>query len=308
MRRTSLLLMSLLAGPFAACDGTREGAIASDPMSVAFELHAGDWGPAVKLGPQGVGLLNTAALEGCPHESPDGRTLYFASDRDGSIDIWYSHRIGNGDWGTPAKLPPPVNSPANDFCPTALPDGGLLFVSTRSDLPNCGTGTADIYQARPDPAGGWIQPVNLGCTINSPGNEFSPSLVSAGGGMLFFSSDRGGNHAIYVSLRGPGNEWQLPTPVPELNLAGYNSFRPSASQDGRRIVFDSNRPGGEGGLDVWYAHRATPFDSWSTPENAGAGVNSAAAETRASISRDGQRLYFGSTRGGSSDIYVAGRN
>ncbi len=247
------------------------------------------------------------ALEGCPNESPDGRTLFFASDRDGSIDIWYSHRDRNGEWGTPDKLPAPVNSSANDFCPTSLPGGGLLFVSTRSDLPNCGTGTADIYETWPDPAGGWVEPVNPGCAINSAGNEFSPSLAAAGGGMLFFSSDRSGIQAIYVSHGGPGGAWGPPAPVDELNLAGYSSARPNVSQDGREIVFDSDRSNGLGALDVWYARRATPHGTWSTPENAGDGINSSFAETRASLSRDGKRLYFGSNRGGTGDIYVSRR-
>ena len=76
------------------------------------------------------------------------------------------------------------------------------------------------------------------------------------------------------------------------------------------IVFDSDRPGGEGGFDIWYAHRATPHGSWSAPVNAGAAINAASSETGASLSRDGQRLYFGSNRPGfrgNSDIFVSQR-
>jgi hypothetical protein len=62
--------------------------------------------------------------------------------------------------------------------------------------------------------------------------------------------------------------------------------------------------------DLYSATRAAGSDPWSTPVNLGAGVNSAAAETRPSLSWDGTTLYFGSTRPGgegSSDHYVTTR-
>jgi hypothetical protein len=52
-------------------------------------------------------------------------------------------------------------------------------------------------------------------------------------------------------------------------------------------------------------------EPWSTPTNLGPDVNSAASETRPSLSWDGTTLYFGSTRpaseAGSSDIYLTTR-
>lgn len=126
-------------------------------------------------------------------ESPNGRSLFFASTRaggQGGIDIWVARRSGGNDaWGAPANLPAPVNSAYNDFCPTP-PGGELLFVSTRPG--GCGDGTSDIYRTRLHPTDGWLEPEHLGCEVNSAGDEFSPSYVGAGGGALFFSSDRDG--------------------------------------------------------------------------------------------------------------------
>ena len=50
-------------------------------------------------------------------------------------------------------------------------------------------------------------------------------------------------------------------------------------------------------------------DAWSTPVNLGTAVNTAAGETRPSLSWDAQMLYFGRAPGpeGMSDIYVATR-
>jgi Tol biopolymer transport system component len=128
--------------------------------------------------------------------------------------------------------------------------------------------------------------------------------------MLFFSSNRDGTHKVYVSLRQPDGLFGAPVEVAELNAPGFNTFRPNVSQDGREIVFDSDRPGGLGGPDIWSATRPSVFHAWSAPVNLGPNVNSASADTRPSFSRNGQRLYFGSARPGgqgSSDIYISTR-
>lgn len=282
------------------------------PGLLQFADLATGWG-AVAAIDQGASIaINTAALEGCPAETPDGNTLFFASNRDGSIDIWYTERANRqAPWGTPQKVPAPVSlDGVNDFCPSPLPGGELLFVSNRAG--GCGPGTTDIYRTQQHPTLGWVDPEHLGCTVNGAGNEFSPSLIDAGGGRLFFSSDGAGGPGqdrIYVSTRAPDGSWGAPTEVTELNASGFSTARPRVSQDGRVIVFDSNRPGGSGLADLWISSRPSRNDPWSAPVNLGSGINSSAAETRAWLSVDGRRLYFGSTRPGqgSTDLYVVER-
>jgi WD40-like Beta Propeller Repeat len=82
------------------------------------------------------------------------------------------------------------------------------------------------------------------------------------------------------------------------------------SRDGLELYFYSARsdlPGAQGGNDIYVATRAAASDPWSTPINLGREVNSGASETRPSLSWDGTTLYLGSTRAGSSDIYVTRR-
>jgi hypothetical protein len=306
MRRSSLLIVCLAAAS-AGCDPAGSF-VPKDPLTPNHSALPDGWNTAVSVDPGGHNNVNTAFLEGCPNESTDGQALFFASDRDGNLDIWMAHRSPDGTFGDPEKLS--INTAAAEFCPTALPGGGLMFVSNRADGLNCGVGTADLYQTQFHPAEGFSQPEHLGCTVNSSANEFSPSYVPAGGGMLFFSSDRnGGKHQIYASQQALG-EWQAPDLITALNYAGANTARPNVGADGRLIVFDSDRPAGFGSFDIWYSTRSTPSGNWSAPRNAGAEVNSGAGETRASLSRDGQLLYFGSNRGGyqgNSDIFVARR-
>lgn len=291
--------------------------------AVAGARQYSDWSPA--QGAESAGgspNLNTEALEGCPIQSHDNRSLYFASNRPGGlggIDIWVAYRLPSGAWGEPANLGAGVNSAADDFCPTPLTGNRLFFVSSRAVDGACGG--PDIYQTR-KVGQGWAVPTNLGCTVNSSGAEFSPSVVNLGGvPHLYFSSNRPGgfssagadnDHDIYVSryvIDEGEAAWTTAEVVPGVNSAADDA-RPNVRFDGKEIVFDSTRPGGLGGPDIWSASRDSTNDGWNTPENLGPNVNSSSGESRASLSRDGKTLVFGSNRAGSegnSDIYYSTR-
>ena len=77
-----------------------------------------------------------------------------------------------------------------------------------------------------------------------------------------------------------------PTPVSELNDAAANDIQPNVRKDGLEVVFSSNRTGTLGGQDIWIATRPSIYDPWSAPVNLGAAVNTAAAESRPSLSRE----------------------
>lgn len=273
------------------------------------------WTPAVNLEqiPGTSPDLNTAALEGCPIVSPDGRALYFASNRAGGLgglDIWVSRRDSRDDpWGSPENLGRPVNSSADDFCPSPMRGHQFFFVSRRSHPDACGG--ADIYVTRPHPVFGWLEPQNVGCQVNSAADEASPYYLEdeTGRATLFFSSNRGGSSDIYSSVVQPDGSYGAAEPVPGLNTA-FEDARPNLRRDGLEIVFDSNRPGTNGGPDIYVSVRPTTDDAWSEPVNLGADVNTDMSETRASLSWDGRSLYFGSNRPGgegSTDIYLSTR-
>ena len=255
--------------------------------------------------------LNTPFNDGCPIQSPDGLSLFIASNRPGGLggqDIWVAHRDSvDGRWGAPENLGAPVNSAANDFCPTPLPGKRLLFVSERGGPGTCGSG--DIYLTRLNPAQGWDDPQDLGCEVNSAAGEAGPSLFeSFAGTQLYFSSTRGGDSDIYVSAELADGSFGPATPVAGLNSAN-DDFRPNVRKDGLEVVFDSNRPGTLGGQDIWSATRDSVDEPWSAPIDLTT-VNSPANETRASLSWDGRTLTFGSNRVGTegmADVYESTR-
>lgn len=286
-------------------------------------MGVASWGPAQKLDETGGNSpdLNSPSVDGCPIQSPDGLSLYFASDRPGGrggLDIWMATRTAaSASWGAPVNLGEPVNSAADDFCPTPVAKRGLFFVS-RETLPGaCGMG--DIYFTHRGPAGVWTEPERLLCAPDGPNStldEQGPSWIDPSGTVrgqkqLYFSRSAAGVAGeIFMSTRQNGARFGPATAVTALNDAAANDIQPNVRADGLEVVFSSNRAGTLGGQDIWIATRAGAGDPWSAPINIGTGVNTTVGETRPSLSRTGDQLLFGRAPGpeGMSDIYVAARS
>ena len=254
---------------------------------------------------------------GCPIETPDAKSLMLASGRAGGaggLDIWVIDREAVGaEWSEPKNLPAPINSTADDFCPSPF-ERSLYFISTEANPGACGGG--DIYLSRHSPAGEWSEPIHLPCAPigpNTPGTERSPSLIETWyGTFLFFSTNRGiagEDEDIYVSIMNSDGEFGPGYLVHALSTP-HEDQMPTVRDLGKRfeITFNSNRPGAiknsqnAYSQDAYHAQaRFLPF-WWSKPRNAGPNVNTDANETRATLSWDGSRLYVG--RG---DVYVSER-
>ena len=212
-----------------------------------------------------------------------------------------------------AFQPPGGASAADDFCPTPVRGGGLYFVSRRAIAGSCGL--RDIYFTRFNRKHGWRQPAHLGCAPQGPNSaldEQGPSYVETEvGAQLYFPRSSGvvlGD--IFVSTRFGDGSFGPAVAVGELNDAAANDIQPNVRKDGREVVFSSNRTGSvESSQDVWVSTRASVVDAWSTPVNVGRTVNTAAAETRPSLSWDARTLLFGRMPGpeGMTDIYISTR-
>jgi hypothetical protein len=172
--------------------------------------------------------LNTPSLDGCPIQSPDGSSLYMASNRPGGkggLDIWVATRTSaNEPLGAPVNLPEPINSAADDFCPTPIQGHGLLFVSRRVTAGvTCGLG--DIYFTRRNPAHGWSEPEHLGCDPAGPNSALDERGPSYEQGRLYFSRSSlppGNTGELYVSEKHGDMSFAAASQVVELNNAGAN--------------------------------------------------------------------------------------
>ena len=294
--------------------------LATAAAALAAGLYFSAWSTADKIDEVAGNHadLNTPSLDGCPIQSPDGLSLYMASNRPGGkglLDIWVATRESTSDpFGAPVSLPEPINSAVDDFCPTPIHGGGLLFVSRRViEGVSCGMG--DIYFTRLNPAHGWSEPEHLACAPEGPNSGLDEQGPSYMQGRLYFSrSSAAVPGELFVSETNGDMSFGPASLIAELSLAGVNDIQPNVRKDGREIVFSSNRTGGQGGQDIWSATRASVDDPWSTPVNL-TSINTAFGESRPSLSWDAKQLLFGRAGPvgtgegltGASDIYVSTR-
>jgi len=271
-------------------------------------------GPAINLG----SVVNGSSNDSTPTISPDGLSLYFASDRaggQGGNDIWVSKRADLSEsWGPPTNLGGPVNTSAGEVFPSLSADELMLYFSDHfgGSVRAGGAGGCDIWLAtRATKQSAWDAPVNLGALVNSSNNEVAP-CISRDGLTLYFSSDRPGGPSgwdIWKATRPTtGDSWGTPTNLgPAINSSSFDGA-PSVSSDELALFFSSSRAGGSGGNDIWVSRRAAKDQAWGAPWNLGSLINSTAADAAAGISADGSTLLLDSARAGgsgASDLWQA---
>lgn len=152
------------------------------------------WSAPVNLG----NVVNTVDTDSGPSVSDDGLSLYFQSNRAGTLgqtDLYVTTRATTMDsWGAPTNMGATINTAEYDVAPDIASDGlSLLFHSTRTG----GVGVHDIWRAtRASTSDSWGAPVNLGVPVNSIVPDTAPGL-SDDWQTLYFASDAGGNRDIW---------------------------------------------------------------------------------------------------------------
>ena len=94
---------------------------------------------------------------------------------------------------------------------------------------------------------------------------------------------------IYSAIKS-GDDWVNEKELP-WNTHEYEEVHPTLTADGNRLYFASNRPGGFGGMDLYYSDFQN--GKWSEPINLGDTINTAGNEIFPFIHEDGT-LYFAS--------------
>ena len=144
-----------------------------------------EWTAPVNLGP----TVNSKSKDTQPSLSPDGRTLYFSSNREngkGRMDIWKTYYNDDGTWTEPENLGDSINTTGDEQSPFIHPDNKTLYFSSDT-WP--GMGRPDLFLSRKKEDGGWKEPENLGYPINTSGQEIG-LFVNAKGNIAYYSSDR----------------------------------------------------------------------------------------------------------------------
>ncbi|UCG59316.1 MAG: MBL fold metallo-hydrolase [Phycisphaerales bacterium] len=236
----------------------RPGGVGDVDMWVTTRATINDrWEEPLNLGPP----VNSEYSDSDPSLSTDGHSLFFRSNRPGGCggkDLWLTTRLTEDDsWTEPVNLGSTVNSSYDEGDPSISADSLSLYFSDYTAPRPGGQGGCDIWvTTRPSTGDRWGEPVNLGSTVNSASNDFHQS-ISADGLTLFFCSNRSGglgDYDLYMTRRATTSDpWGEPENLgPTVNTV-FQEANPEISYDGSILYFDSTRPGGSGGSDLWQA-------------------------------------------------------
>lgn len=221
-------------------------------VSVRSSVHE-PWGEPVNMGPE----INSASADHSVTVSDDGHWMLFASERKGglgSLDLYMTYREDTSDpsgWEEVKHAGDMINSSLWDSCPFFYTEESLLkvyFTSGRGDEQAIGAAYVSTFND-----GHFSVPMGL-AGMNNTGNvmHFEPS-----NGLIWANRDGGfadGGDDLWTAPERTGmNKWEKPIPLGENINSSSNEGMPSITSDESLLIFHSDRPGGEGKYDIYFA-------------------------------------------------------
>lgn len=175
-----------------------------------------------------------------PQFSPDGRRLYFSSDRplkEGDkpkdYDIWYVERSDRG-WGEPQNPGAPLNSDKNEFYPSVTTTGVLYFTSHNMKI--CKSRITE---------NGFEQPEMLTDSVNSGSAEYNAYIAPDESYLIFTShgweGGRAGRGDLFISFRKNDGTWSKAYNFGSEVNSPTADMSPSVTPDGKFLFFSSWR-------------------------------------------------------------------
>jgi Tol biopolymer transport system component len=261
---------------------------------VLFALTAAAAEPPAKPTVFAPGAISTGDFESHPAFTPDGKTLYYLKDAP-NFSHWtmvVSH-LQNGKWSSPEVVP--WSGQYRDADPFVTPDGKRLYFISDRPVDGKPKDDLDIWMLEKE-AAGWSAPKHLDAPVNSPGNEWFPTI--AADGTIYFGSDREGGLGrtdLYRCRRNGDVCAAAENLGPNVNSKA-DEFEPLINADQTMLIFmASGRPEGKGAGDLYISTSAN--GEWQPARNLGEPINSRALEIAPKFSPDGRTFYFTSTRG-----------
>jgi len=187
--------------------------------------------------------------------SPDGKTLYFASNRPltksgqstgVNANIWKIEKKETG-WSQPQSLGSMINTDMHESYPCVTKNGTLYFFRRKSD--DSQGGTADIFRCRLV-KGEYTEPENLGIPINTEFHEWDPYIAPDESYLIFCSMKPGGygKDDLYITFAMKNGSWTEPVNMGPTINSPESDNRPYVTPDGKYFFFTSMKntpPSGE---------------------------------------------------------------
>ncbi len=190
---------------------------------------------------------------------------------------------------------------------TSARDGGVIFDPEKQ----VSAFLCDLYWTESDGNGGWKEAKNFGRPLNSAQHDAS-STFSKSNSIIYYTrwSDQNRKDQNIYLARMVDFKFYESFKLPEsVNVPGYKSINPFVTESGTTMYFSSNRPGGEGGMDLWKIKLDENGMVTGEATNLGRPVNSELDEVTPFFHQVSSTLFFssnGHNSMGGLDIFKAG--
>lgn len=222
-----------------------------------------------------------------------------------------------------AKLPANVNLSGSNYA-TALLNNTFYFTSSRpkgvagkNEILSGANDSKVVKKATPYINAIYTAQVNTDTakvdvskvTVNVKEMEIAAPALHPNGNIMYFTAWVNKDEkirSIYISRKSATGDWSDPVALGgEINILGYNSMQPYVTKDGKYFIFSSDRPGGSGKYDLWYA-LVRPDGTTGNAMNLGDKINSKGDDQAPYFNPKTKKLMF-STNGrvgmGGFDFY-----
>ena len=172
--------------------------------------------------------------------------------------------------------------------------------STGDGTSAIGTQNKDVWHATRSKQGDWQEPVLVSKEINSEHDE-GAAVTDARGTTIYFTrceKDPKERKSLGCNIwwsKKKGKDWGEAELV-EIKPEGADSIavgHPALTPDGKVLIFASNMPGGQGGIDLWYTTYNKREKKWDAPINLGPTINTKGDDMFPHVRTNGD-LYFAS--------------
>lgn len=201
-----------------------------------------------------MGEVNSYSWEGSCSLSPDGKTLYFSSKREGGYggkDIYRAKLLADSTWGNIVNLGDSINTPYDEDAPFIHADSRTLFYSSNGLK---SSGGYDIFRSFMENDSTFKKTENLGFPINSPADDIYFSLTANGNKAFYSAQKKGGEGMTDIYSIETSSDFKKPalilvkgkiiknnTPVAaeikvEISSNGNSNFKSINSNNGRYLL------------------------------------------------------------------------
>ncbi len=212
-------------------------------------------------------------------------------------------------------LPAHINTEANDHAIAVIPHGNALQGLVTSSRVSAESGSPQTFEQK-------LYLTDLSLSKFASAKAVNPGDAPTPFGSAYFSESDG---QLYFSAKAPNrdpNDYDLYVAKPtwsngtlalanvrslaSLNEVAYFESQPTLTGDGKTIYFASDRKGGQGGVDIWYATRVSG-DEWTRPQPLGTTINTLCDEITPFVNASGTLIFAsnGHSTVGGYDLFQA---